>query len=58
MSTTIPQTMKALVASEQKGSATVREVPVPQLDDNEVLIKVQYAAQVSRGAVLYHLESC
>lgn len=45
MSTTIPQTMKALVASEQKGSATVREVPVPQLDDNEVLIKVQHAAQ-------------
>lgn len=48
--------MRALVAGEQKGSATVREVPVPQLDDNEVLIKVEYAAQVSSHASSYHLE--
>lgn len=44
-STEIPKTMKALAGGDSKGTATVREMPVPTLDDNEVLIKVEFAAQ-------------
>jgi hypothetical protein len=31
--------------------ASVQEVKVPQLDDNDVLVRVKFAAQVSRGVV-------
>ena len=40
----IPQTMKALVV-QAKGSAVVKEVPVPAIDDDEILVKVVCAAQ-------------
>lgn len=31
--------------------ASVQEVQVPQLDPNDVLVRVKFAAQVSRGVV-------
>lgn len=40
----IPQTMKALVVQEGK-TVKVQEIPVPALDQNEVLIKVHSIAQ-------------
>ncbi|WWC90093.1 uncharacterized protein L201_005026 [Kwoniella dendrophila CBS 6074] len=45
MSAQIPQTMKAIVQQEKENWISVQEVPVPTLEDNEVLIKVLYAAQ-------------
>lgn len=43
MSQEIPKTMKALVAHDKK--ATVQEIPVPEIDDDEVLVKVVALAQ-------------
>jgi NADPH:quinone reductase-like Zn-dependent oxidoreductase len=40
----VPQTMKALVTQEDK-TAKVVEIPVPELDDDEVLVKVVALAQ-------------
>ena len=42
--TTIPKTMRALVTQEDK-TAKVVEVPVPEIADNEVLVKVVAVAQ-------------
>ncbi|WVF72503.1 hypothetical protein IAT40_007319 [Kwoniella sp. CBS 6097] len=43
MSTSIPQTMRALVQNDASW-VSIQEVPVPQLGDNQVLVKVEYAA--------------
>ena len=40
----VPQTMKALVTQADK-TAKVLEVPVPAIDDDEVLVKVAAVAQ-------------
>ncbi|OCF36542.1 enoyl reductase [Kwoniella heveanensis CBS 569] len=45
MSTSIPKTMRAVVQQEKEKWIEVKEVDVPELEDNEVLIKVDYAAQ-------------
>ena len=42
--TTIPKTMRALVTQEDK-TAKVVDVPVPEIADNEVLVKVVAVAQ-------------
>ncbi|TYJ56291.1 hypothetical protein B9479_002981 [Cryptococcus floricola] len=42
--TSIPKTMKAWVQNESNW-LSIAEVPVPQPKDNQVLVKVQYAAQ-------------
>ena len=42
--TEVPQTMKALVV-QAKGSAVVKDVPVPAIDDDDILVKVVCAAQ-------------
>ena len=44
MAQTIPKTMKALVTQSDK-TAAVTEVPVPDIDDDEVLVKVTALAQ-------------
>ncbi|KAJ9122536.1 hypothetical protein QFC22_001965 [Naganishia vaughanmartiniae] len=41
----IPETMKALVQHATEHKAEVRDVPVPKLDKNEILVKVAYVAQ-------------
>ncbi|WVW83493.1 hypothetical protein I302_105514 [Kwoniella bestiolae CBS 10118] len=46
MTSTIPQTMKAIVEDQQANWVTLKnDIPVPSPGDNEVLIKVEYAAQ-------------
>ncbi|OCF71937.1 enoyl reductase [Kwoniella mangroviensis CBS 8886] len=45
MSTEIPKTMKAIVQQDKERWISIQEKPVPQLEENEVLIKVDYAAQ-------------
>ncbi|WRT67069.1 uncharacterized protein IL334_004035 [Kwoniella shivajii] len=45
MSNEIPQTMKALVQQDKENWIAVQEIPVPKLDENEVLVKVEYIAQ-------------
>ncbi|WWC85193.1 uncharacterized protein L201_000052 [Kwoniella dendrophila CBS 6074] len=45
MSVSIPKTMKAVVEDEKANWANVKEINVPQPGDNEVLVKVAYAAQ-------------
>ena len=42
----------------QKGSATVRDIPVPKLEDNEVLIKIECAAQVGLCPSAYRSFGC
>lgn len=44
MASEIPKTMKALITQPDK-TAKVEEVPVPEIDDNEVLVKVVALAQ-------------
>ena len=44
MAQEIPRTMKALITQSDK-TAKVEEVPVPEIDDNEVLVKVVALAQ-------------
>lgn len=43
----IPKTMRAVVQNEGEMTASVQEVPVPELEENDILIKVHYAAQAS-----------
>lgn len=43
----IPKTMRAVVQNESEMKASVQEVPVPELEENDILIKVHYAAQAS-----------
>ncbi|WRT66835.1 uncharacterized protein IL334_003798 [Kwoniella shivajii] len=45
MGSRIPQTQKAVVTDEKANWVSLREVPVPIPGENEVLIKVEYAAQ-------------
>jgi hypothetical protein len=54
MSDSLPKTMKALVQTEEKGVAAVKEIPLPKLEGNDVLIKVEYIAQVG-GLPLFHI---
>ena len=44
MASEIPKTMKALITQADK-TAKVEEVPVPAIDDSEVLVKVVALAQ-------------
>ncbi|KAJ9098663.1 hypothetical protein QFC21_004311 [Naganishia friedmannii] len=44
-SVAIPATMKALIQHATEHTAHVKDVPVPTLDKNEILIKVAYVAQ-------------
>ena len=44
MAQTIPKTMKAFVTQADK-TAKVEEIPVPEIDDDEVLVKVTALAQ-------------
>nr|XP_019013228.1 uncharacterized protein I206_01293 [Kwoniella pini CBS 10737]OCF52009.1 hypothetical protein I206_01293 [Kwoniella pini CBS 10737] len=44
MSVEIPKTIKALVADEKASWATVKEVPIPEIGENEVLVKVAYVS--------------
>ena len=44
MAQKIPKTMKALITQSNE-TAKVEEVPVPEIDDNEVLVKVVALAQ-------------
>ncbi|KAJ9115877.1 hypothetical protein QFC22_005019 [Naganishia vaughanmartiniae] len=41
----IPSKMKALVLHDTEHSAEVKEHPVPELQDNDILVKVAYVAQ-------------
>ncbi|WWC92305.1 uncharacterized protein L201_007259 [Kwoniella dendrophila CBS 6074] len=41
---TIPRTMRAIVEDEAARWAVLKEVPVPKLESNEVLVKVKYVA--------------
>ncbi|KAJ9113722.1 hypothetical protein QFC20_001745 [Naganishia adeliensis] len=43
----VPTTMKALVQHESEPRGVIRDVPVPKLGKNEILIKVAYVAQNS-----------
>ncbi|KAJ9094128.1 hypothetical protein QFC19_008080 [Naganishia cerealis] len=54
-STSIPQTMKALVQHAAEHKAEVKNVPVPKLDKNEILIKVAYVAQNPIGTSISHV---
>jgi NADPH:quinone reductase-like Zn-dependent oxidoreductase len=41
----IPKVMKALVLHDHEKSAAVKEHPVPELQDNDILVQVAYVAQ-------------
>ncbi|WWC61457.1 uncharacterized protein I303_104041 [Kwoniella dejecticola CBS 10117] len=45
MTSTIPTTMKAVIEDQAASWVTIKDVPVPEPGENEVLIKVEYAAQ-------------
>ncbi|WWD15642.1 hypothetical protein CI109_100064 [Kwoniella shandongensis] len=45
MSVQIPKTMRALVQEDKAMKVSVKEIPVPEIADDEVLVKVEYAAQ-------------
>jgi D-arabinose 1-dehydrogenase-like Zn-dependent alcohol dehydrogenase len=47
MSNSLPKTMKALVQTEEMGMPAIKEVALPQLQENNVLVKVEYASLVS-----------
>ena len=44
MAAEVPKTMKALITQPDR-TAKVEEVPVPEIDDSEVLVKVVALAQ-------------
>ena len=44
MTTSIPETMKALITQADK-TVKVQEVPVPEIDEWEILVKVVAVAQ-------------
>ncbi|WWD15860.1 hypothetical protein CI109_100284 [Kwoniella shandongensis] len=45
MSDQIPKTMRAVVQKQDEKWVEVKEVPVPTLEKNEVLVEIEYAAQ-------------
>ncbi|WVQ98678.1 hypothetical protein IAU59_005809 [Kwoniella sp. CBS 9459] len=45
MSASVPETMRAVVQQEKENWVEVKEINVPEPEDNEVLIKIDYAAQ-------------
>ena len=51
MATSLPKTMRAIAQNppghHAKMEASVQQIPVPTLGENDVLIKIHYVAQVS-----------
>ncbi|WWC61459.1 uncharacterized protein I303_104043 [Kwoniella dejecticola CBS 10117] len=45
MAVEVPKTMRAVVEDEKARWGVVRDIPVPEIGDNEVLVKVAYVAQ-------------
>lgn len=53
MSRLLPQTMKALVKTDEKESYELKEIPVPQAQEGELLVRILKASICGSDIALY-----